>query len=703
VARTIGWLALMAGSVLFPAVGMFVLPAALLWALGSFRSLDRFTRAIYCIFFGISCWTWLPWLTRYVPISLSSLIWVVVLALAGILVFLAMSHKRQPRRPTRRLGKSACLVLAVLTAVIMLARLLPAIYPNVPPGVDMSMHTYYARMVMDSNGIPQTHRPFLPIDSFGEYPIGFALLIACTSLISGLEVQTGAMLWTCLTYVLLTFGLFLLLRVWFSPVISLSTAAISAFLAASPQIYSEGGGNPTVLSFAFILAALGLFFRLSRYHSFLELLVQASLWAAALLTHSIPFLGATYFLVAFALGFSIFAWASKRLHELRAYAGRCILVFVVALLLVSPFIAGFSPHISDKDIEFSKSWQRDRGHSWKGTIQDSLWTIPQYTLFTFKKPFVYIVLLGLLISTLSWRMRLSIFLCALVPIGLVVNSQYWVLPFSYALYPERMAMMLIAPMALLLGGLVDRLVGGATMSASELTLHAAKSLRQRVSKMLPLVCTLIAGVVVVVRAVSELTGWQWGSYMRIRYIVPLVLALLIFEAWSFLQQWKVAIAAIRWSVTGIAVCFAVSLCWNGYSEFYLANMKPQGSVAQDDLRAFEWIKRNTAKTDIILNVPEHDYSGLWIPAICARRILWPHTNALYFDELQKGNEGAVAAYAFLGSRPHANGSHDPAVEAIRNSRTWRKVASFGRAEVYERYLVGPGRPPPKLVGPSVDQ
>ena len=564
------WLLFIALLVAFPAVGMFVLPATLLWISGGFRALDLFTRAIYCIFFGISCWTFLPWLTRYIPISLSSLIWVVVLALAGLLVFLGLrGNKGLPRRQTRGLDKGTWLLLAVVTAVIVLARLLPTINAIVPPGPDMSMHAYNARLIIDSDSIPRTHRPLLPIDSFGEYPIGFSVLIACTSLTSELEVQTSAMLWTCLTYILLAFGLFLLLRVWFNPAVSLCTAALATFLAASPQIYSEGGGNPTVLSFAFILAALGLFFRLSRDHSFLGLLVQSSLWGAALLTHSIPFLGATYFLVAFCLCFSLYAVATSRLGRLKAYAGRGFLVFLIALLLVGPFLAGFSPEVSEGEVQWCKSWQRDEGHSWNGTIQDSLRTIPLYIRFTFKNPFVYIILLGMFISTLSWKMRLSVFLSSLVPIGLVVNSQYWILPFSYALYPERMAMMLLAPMSVICAGLVDKLMDFTAKSKLGLTQSSKALVRYRVSRVLPLACAFLAVIVVSLRVASKLLDTQWLGALRFRHVLPLVSALLLFQLWSFARKRKLAVAAVGLSVVGMAVVLVAGLSWDYYNQFSL--------------------------------------------------------------------------------------------------------------------------------------
>jgi len=680
-ATAIGRLLLIVLLVVFPAVGMFVLPAALLWVLGGFRTLDRFTRAVYCLFFGISCWTWLPWLTRYIPISLSSLIWATVLALAAVLAFLAAVGRGRPEPPAKRLGKRTCILLGIVSAVIVLARMAPSAFPYVPPGDDMSMHAYYARLIIDSNSIPETHRPLLPIDSFGEYPIGFAVLIACTSLTSWLEVQTTAMLWTSLTYVLLTSGLFLLLRVWFSPAVSLVTAALATFLAASPQIYSEGGGNPTVLSFALILAALGLFFSLRRHHSFLDLFTQASLWASGFLTHSIPFLGVTYSLIALGLGFCAYAMASKMLDDLRTYAVRCACVLVIALLLVAPFMMRLSPHISDSEIEWCRSWHRHSGHSWHGNVGNCLWTIPEYICFTFKTPFVCIVLPGLLISTFSWRRRLSVILSSLAVIVLVINSQYWLLPFSCALYPERMAMLLLAPMAVICAGLIGKLWEFVAWSTLTLKQCSNASLGDRIAILFTPISALVVFVVVLLRVVSVLFSSLSAGSLRFRHVAPAILILLLFQV-SFLRRRRtIAVAAVGLSVIGMTACVALSFCWGSYHLFYVQNMSSGGRVSMDDLEAFEWIKRNTRASDVILNMIGGP--ALWIPAICGRRIISPHSNPLYFDELREGNQDVVPSYFFVG------GEAFPSAEAVdhwlaraRGSPYWREEAVFGRTAIF---------------------
>jgi hypothetical protein len=84
-------------------------------------------------------------------------------------------------------------------------------------------------------------------------------------------------------------------------------------------------------------------------------------------------------------------------------------------------------------------------------------TIPQYlTEKLFGGPFLVLSGLGLLI--LALRRPVLAVACAvwvLTVVGLVINSMYWLLPLSYALYPERVAVLLLLPCALVIAALLD--------------------------------------------------------------------------------------------------------------------------------------------------------------------------------------------------------------------------------------------------------
>src|SRR4029450_12343586 len=110
------------------------------------------------------------------------------------------------------------------------------------------------------------------------------------------------------------------------------------------------------------------------------------------------------------------------------------------------------------EIEWVRHFQqRGAGGAWGGTIGNAIVTIPPYLMEKiFGSPFVILSVLGLLV--LAYRrphLALASGICVLAVIGLVINSMYWLLPLSYAIYPERVALLLLLPCAVGIGGLVD--------------------------------------------------------------------------------------------------------------------------------------------------------------------------------------------------------------------------------------------------------
>jgi len=118
----------------------------------------------------------------------------------------------------------------------------------------------------------------------------------------------------------------------------------------------------------------------------------------------------------------------------------------------------WSTEVSAGEVEWVKQFQqRWAGGAWGGTLGNAVLTIPQYlTEKIFGGPFL--VLSGLGFLTLAVRrpaLALAGTIWGLTVVGLVVNSMYWVLPLSYALYPDRVAMLLLLPGALAIAALLD--------------------------------------------------------------------------------------------------------------------------------------------------------------------------------------------------------------------------------------------------------
>lgn len=135
----------------------------------------------------------------------------------------------------------------------------------------------------------------------------------------------------------------------------------------------------------------------------------------------------------------------------------CGMLCGVLVILCLPHL--FSTEVSMAEIEWVKHFQRQAaGGAWGGTLANALITIPQYLMQKiFGWPFVILSLLGLLVLVRFWTpIGIPSMICALTVVGLVINSMYGVMPLSYALYPERVALLLVLPFALGIAALCNR-------------------------------------------------------------------------------------------------------------------------------------------------------------------------------------------------------------------------------------------------------
>jgi hypothetical protein len=161
--------------------------------------------------------------------------------------------------------------------------------------------------------------------------------------------------------------------------------------------------------------------------------------------------------------------------ELKRVIGNLSAIGMVSGLLVGVCLPTLlSTEVSTGEIEWVRhSQQRGAGGAWGGTIGNAIVTIPPYlTEKIFGAPFVTLSVLGLLaLAYRRPRLALASGIYALTVVGLVINSMYWLLPLSYAIYPERVALLLLLPCAVGIGALLD----GVRLQAR----HVSQSLRSR--------------------------------------------------------------------------------------------------------------------------------------------------------------------------------------------------------------------------------
>jgi hypothetical protein len=331
-------------------------------------------------------------------------------------------------------------------------------WPLAPAGADMSMHSYMAALIAAGDTVPSSHLPLLPIDSFGAYPAGFQALTALMSMLGGIPIYRGAMFMEASTLAFLTLAFYGFVRVFWDQPSSAMVALLVTFLPRNPQHFIQWGGDPTLL-------ALGLLVMSLAFRPWLEEQMSPGMWclcalmvAASVFTHLIPVIGYCYAMLPVGVYVVIGRWHTQR-NALKRVMWNLSAIGLVSGLLVGVCLPSLlSTEVSPGEIEWVRHFQqRGAGGAWGGTIGNAIVTIPPYlTQKIFGAPYVMLSVLGLFV--LAYRrphLALASGICVLTVVGLVINSMYWLLPLSYAIYPERVALLLLLPSALGIGALLD--------------------------------------------------------------------------------------------------------------------------------------------------------------------------------------------------------------------------------------------------------
>jgi hypothetical protein len=130
---------------------------------------------------------------------------------------------------------------------------------------------------------------------------------------------------------------------------------------------------------------------------------------------------------------------------------------VLFFVVIMPYLMGLDRGITTPEtLRWIQNWVRNTDWVWHGTISDFAWTIPLYIkgyvfgkLDVFLSVLFFVIVVGvacLFAQDLKRGIQHMVFLLACVLV--ILNAKYWVLPFSYAIYPERVTIMVIVPLSL---------------------------------------------------------------------------------------------------------------------------------------------------------------------------------------------------------------------------------------------------------------
>ncbi len=397
-----------------------------------------FESLIYSVAFSISYWAAGFWLLKYIPVSFSDFIFISFLA---SIVLVLLKHKGGANLP--HVSKKDCLSVA-LTLIVPL--LLVPLYQNqlVPSGVDMSTHSYIARLIAEVNGFPKSYEPLAPSNHWGMSPIGMPILMAALTKLSNLAINQSALIITIFTYFLFGASLYLFLVKYFSQTISFLAVLSAIWLAEDLKNYLYFGGIPTILSIALLVFAvtfalkiidLGQFSKKNAF--FLAVLIYGGFTS-----HHIPPVVLSYFL--FTVIVFEFNKLRKNLRIKHLYFLSCLTFFLI--IFVIPFLS-IVKLPSPETLEIIKEWQRRIEYSsWEGNIKNILFSIPLYFQGRLGEEFYLLGIVGIFISLKkksvdTLRYVLTLFATSV----LIVNSKYWVLPLSPLLYPDRVVTLAVIP------------------------------------------------------------------------------------------------------------------------------------------------------------------------------------------------------------------------------------------------------------------
>jgi hypothetical protein len=386
-------------------------PGVLSWALLAPRR-----RAVDLPLYAAAFWVIAFWWLRLLPLTWQ---WpVIVLGAATLLAGLLLA-RRWPDAASAGVWLTAAVLFAVLAQSALVA-----------PGVDGAMHTAVARVLADAGGHPLGFRPLWPIDFFHSYPVGQPTLTALIASLSGLGFRQSGLAGHALAYALVLIAFASALSRWAGGSTSGLVAGVVAVLVGrSPLYFWTWGGAPNALGIAFGVAAIGA--AVDAIADWRSSATCAIFAAASLLTHGTTAVAFTYALLP------LIAVALWRSALFRTGAVRLGCAAAAALVLAAPYLFTMQSVLSAGEVDWVRETAR-RTTSW--------------SLFARMLHDVPLIAGGVALPAVLARDRAR----ALVPLAiagglvlLVLNGRFFLLPLSVALYPDRVAVLLLVPLAAL--------------------------------------------------------------------------------------------------------------------------------------------------------------------------------------------------------------------------------------------------------------
>lgn len=315
-----------------------------------------------------------------------------------------------------------------------------------PPGTDPIKWGSLARLIEETGTVPGDTRPLAPVTDLKSAFMGVPIVVAILHTGGFNDWERLLNFSECLALCLFVFGMASALEIWFEKSVAEWASFLALVLFTVPQQYLAWGGTPTLLGATAGFTLLSFLRQLAvKPTSFWELTLYG--WAVAFAAYAHPIGFAVSILVCFPVALS------------QKVPGTFLLpgIFLLSALFFSPFFLRWSFGVSEKELNLVWAWQK------------------QMSPFLFRTEYGWVYNMYIQLSSYVWNTAawISMFLLAfgvlwgrrkiLLPflwmsamvIILVDNVRSWWLPFSFLLYPERVATLWVFPLSLALAWLVE--------------------------------------------------------------------------------------------------------------------------------------------------------------------------------------------------------------------------------------------------------
>ncbi|MCX7836419.1 MAG: hypothetical protein N2323_00470 [candidate division WOR-3 bacterium] len=493
----------------------------------------------------------------------------------------------------------------IILGIIGFLRFFPAFLNEVPPGGDMSMHTYNSALIFLRKGIPDSYQPIFDMKGFGAHGIGFPTLAAIWSTLGNIPPYKSTFFLALFSHFLIILGFYTFLRCYFNSQISLITAIAISILARDPQQYLQWGGNPSLLSFFFLLIAYYPFYQEinQREISWVNILLLSLFLSSAFLTHFMPTL--VFILILFFLtGWQII----RQITFIKTYLIKTLLTLIICFPLILPYVIIFKKvNVSLNEWRIIFNWNTYLWNQAQELVLQPMinrffilqkinfnYLLPSVMMiFTLGAPIFFLTFIGFFINIKRKKLIIEVIKLLIVPLFLFYLNLLKPSYLSVIFYPDRTALFLFLPTALLIASLFNLL----------------ETIKQ--SRIIILIYGALFCLTITIWKINkrDFSREQIKSKSPIKLIVE-----------EFLGR-------------------------NFYH--YLFNQQ-YSSVTKRDLKAFHWIETNLPKNEPLL--VNYGDAGLWIPAILYRPAYPVHILFTLLDEYQLAFQNSYFQYLYIGEK-----------------------------------------------------